>query len=67
MSEPKLQSKLEVNIIERIHVVPLSDTREHEVSINCWCSPEYDEEFDQVLHNAADGREDFEEGKRKPS
>lgn len=57
-----------------IHVVPSNDTRAH-VSDNwvhgvrCWCEPmEFDEGTHTLIeHFAADGREDFETGRRKPS
>ena len=40
------------------HVVPGSDTKEHEVSRNCWCKPVRDEEvLDLFVHNALDGRD----------
>lgn len=50
------------------HVYPVNDLREHDiVGLTCWCRPEHDEELDVVIHNAADGREAFETGERKPS
>ncbi len=50
---------------ERCHVIPLGDFREHEVSAGCWCGPRALPDCPQVLqHNALDGRELIEEGKR---
>lgn len=58
------------------HITPSNDIKPHiEVGDSCWCKPETREEFNDVglllgwivIHNAADGREDFETGKRKPS
>lgn len=48
------------------HIIPLDDIREHSVSSACWCDPH---EVDDGIwvHVAADGRQDFESGKRKPS
>ena len=51
-----------------IHVCPLGDLQEHWVTVGCWCNPTRDDEEDRVVtHNSADGREDFETGRRKPS
>ena len=46
---------------ERIHVVPIDDLREHEISPCCWCCPEEDE-YGLVIHNALDKREAYERG-----
>lgn len=49
------------------HVMPRDDFREHEPYKTCWCNPiEGAQEPDLWLHNAMDGREQYEEG-RKPS
>lgn len=48
-----------------IHVMPSDDLREHVVSRACWCNPEDEEGV--IIHNALDGREEFETGKRLPS
>jgi hypothetical protein len=48
----------------RMHVLPLSDLREHEVSLECWCGPVEDDGV--VVHNALDGREAYERGERRP-
>lgn len=47
-------------------VIPEDDLKEHELSPDCWCKPEVTED-DLCVHNSADGREDFETGKRKHS
>ena len=39
--------------IERVHVYPLFG-REHEISLDCWCHPLFDEEAPEleiVIHN----------------
>ncbi len=51
------------------HVYPMNDLREHDTELErrtCWCNPEYDEEFDVVIHNAMDQREKYETGELKP-
>lgn len=49
-----------------IHVVPLNDLRDHEVSTACWCHPTPDEDEPQViLHHALDQREKYETGELK--
>jgi hypothetical protein len=53
---------------EILHVIPLDDTRDHIPFPECWCCPTPDDEYPEVLlHHSADGREDFEEGRRLPS
>lgn len=48
-----------------VHAVPLGDYREHEASSNCWCKPRPDEEEPRVfIHNAMDGRESYEQGRK---
>lgn len=50
------------------HVYPLDDLREHVLEgMDCWCQPEYDDAFQLVIHSAADQREQYETGERKPS
>ncbi len=50
------------------HIYPIGDLREHDTyGRTCWCNPKYDQEHGLIVHNSADGREDFETGKRKPS
>ena len=49
-----------------IHVYPTHDTAKHQLEgIECWCSPEIDEEHGLVIHNSYDQRETYEQG-RKP-
>jgi hypothetical protein len=49
------------------HVLPIGDMWEHECSPDCWCVPVEDTEVEGMwIHNAADGRQDYESGKRKP-
>lgn len=46
-----------------VHVIPLSDLREHDASDECWCHPTPDaEEPDVRIHHALDGREAYESG-----
>lgn len=49
------------------HVIPMNDLREHHRHGECWCHPVVEHESRMMVHNSADGREDFEEGRRKPS
>lgn len=53
------------------HVYPIGDLRDHHTDGrgDCWCRPEIAciEGGWLVVHAAADGREDFETGVRKPS
>jgi hypothetical protein len=46
------------------HILPINDIREHEESIDCWCEPEEDING-VIIHNSADGREDYEVGLKK--
>jgi hypothetical protein len=48
----------------RVHVLPLSDLREHEVGLGCWCGAVDDDGV--VVHTALDGREAYERGGRRP-
>lgn len=48
-----------------VHIIPLSDLREHERDICCWCKPRRDDNI--IVHNFADSREKFETGERTPS
>lgn len=55
-------------MVEITHVIPLNDIREHDADIDCWCRPQQDDDTSTLyVHNSADGREDFEEGRRLPS
>lgn len=55
------------------HVVPIDDIREHEMHEGCWCDPVEEDDVDPsvlgtvILHNAADDREKYESGRRKPN
>lgn len=50
---------------EKVHVMPVGDFREHEESEHCWCKPQPDAEESSVLiHNALDGRESYEQGRK---
>lgn len=49
------------------HVVPVDDLREHDLMPDCWCEPTVDWISFVAVHNAADQREKFERGERKPS
>lgn len=55
---------------EVMHVYPLHDLREHDVNSSgaCWCSPALSVAPNGVIyiHTSADGREAYEEGRRKP-
>lgn len=52
---------------ERTHIIPIGDLKEHELTVHCWCCPtEDDEEPSILLHHAADGRESYEDGTRRP-
>ncbi len=50
------------------HIIPIGDLKEHEESEDCWCKPEIDDEYVELIyiHNSMDGREEYESGKRKP-
>lgn len=49
------------------HVIPADDLYDHELSEQCWCQPELDDEEFVATHHSFDNREAFEEGRRKPS
>lgn len=48
------------------HVLPVGDTGSHIASPDCKCCPQMDENG-VWLHWAYDGRDDFDQGKRRPS
>jgi hypothetical protein len=53
-------------VTARWHLLPSADLREHIRTPSCWCHPEPDDEEPRVwLHNAMDGRELIETGKRR--
>lgn len=48
------------------HVYPLNDLKEHQTDgRQCWCNPTIEECGYLIIHNSADGREDYENGIRK--
>jgi len=49
------------------HIVPVDDLQPHTLTHDCWCQPELDHEDWIATHHSADCREDFENGRRKPS
>lgn len=51
----------------QLHVVPRNDLYPHVLSFSrCWCHPTVDEDAPNVVvHSSADGREDYETGKRR--
>lgn len=50
------------------HVVPCNDTRLHKLCHTCWCEPDVDAEDPFMLvHESADGRENYEIGLARPS
>jgi len=52
---------------ELLHVIPIEDLRPHDTGA-CWCKPQPDSEYlDVIVHNALDRREAFERGERLPS
>ena len=51
-----------------VQVIPESDTREHELSQDCWCHPVQDDDDPDVwVHNSHDKREDYDNGILRPS
>lgn len=47
-----------------LHVVPCNDLREHDTDgEECWCCPRLEDGV--VIHNSADGREAYEDGRRR--
>lgn len=45
------------------HLAPIDDLRPHDLSGDCWCHPEQDEESGVWIHNSMDRREEYEEGR----
>jgi hypothetical protein len=46
-------------------MLPLKDLKRHDLSRNCWCNPQQDDENPTVwIHNSADGREEYEAGRK---
>lgn len=51
-----------------MHLLPCGDLHRHHLDPSCWCGPcEDDEVTGYWVHNSADGREDYETGKRAAS
>jgi nicotinamide mononucleotide adenylyltransferase len=51
--------------MSNVHVIPVEDLREHDVSVKCWCKPTPDDEEPWVwVHHSMDKREEYEEGRR---
>ena len=50
-------------IEEQWHVKPINDLREHVSKPSCWCRPR-ENEPGVWIHNALDGREDYEQGRK---
>lgn len=48
-----------------LHLTPMNDLRRHIIGPKCWCEPEEGDGC-RYLHAPADGRNDYEEGRRKP-
>lgn len=44
------------------HIYPINDLREHEITEDCWCKPEYDDGY--VIHKAMDDRESYQNGRK---
>lgn len=49
----------EVLEADMVHVVPLADQKSHDLSADCWCKPDVDDDG-VVVHNALDRREMYE-------
>jgi hypothetical protein len=47
-------------------VVPMNDIVPHVHGMTCWCNPEVDKD-NVTVHHARDRRDDYIEGRRKPS
>ena len=52
--------------IQGRHILPQDEKSMHNL-FHCCCGGYYDEEAGAQVHNAFDGREEFESGLRKPS
>ena len=48
-----------------VHVAPLFDIGEHLLEASCPCCPT-ENDGGEYVHNSFDGREEYEEGRRKP-
>lgn len=57
---------LSVDCEDDLHVVPLADLRDHDVSRHCWCRPDEDDEtLGLFIHHALDQRERYATGELK--
>lgn len=66
MTPLRIRSSTPFKPQDGVHVYPIGDDKVHVMSRECWCQPEYDEEQEVWIHHSADGREEYESGKRKP-
>lgn len=65
-----IQIQIQFGTLHREHIFPQDDYRPHELDETgcCWCKPAFDPHNPVILvHNAMDGREDFETGVRRVS
>lgn len=46
--------------------MPMNDIRDHTSGMRCWCEPEVDETM-AIVHRAIDRRDEYMEGRRRPS
>lgn len=46
-----------------LEVMPVNDLKDHDFGEKCWCKPFYEEEG-TLIHNSADGRENYEPDNR---
>lgn len=53
--------------MERFHILPINDSKEHQEDINCHCNPssEYINDSLLIIHNSYDGREKLEKVQRQ--
>jgi hypothetical protein len=53
--------------MEKIHITPINDLKEHQESVNCHCEPrtEYINDTLLIIHNAYDKRESLEKAQRQ--
>lgn len=53
--------------MEKFHITPINDLKEHQEDINCHCKPksEYINDTLLIIHNSYDGRETLEKAQRQ--
>lgn len=53
--------------MEKIHITPINDLKEHQENVNCHCNPktEYIKDTLLIIHNAYDKRESLEKAQRQ--